>query len=219
MNGPSIEPTAVSLPSVALGKEDLRREQRRRDMIEYLRGQGCLFDDRQIWKDLGARGIPKIPDSVLQAACDDGGRVVLSGLSINQMAGALIEGEHRVNIGNNAKQGQVIYESGPLTWKSLPSHANRDTLGKPKAEVVTGSNPAPLARDLFAERAFSSMKGEQPRGSKNVLVFAEEAGVVVGSYADPRTKEIVLYIGKANCHDQGQDHICAAEYGPPRMSA
>ena len=180
-------------------------------MKKKLRDADCLYDNKKIWKQLGAKNVPAIPDSVIQEAYKKGGRVVLKCSSISEKAEALKEANRSVVFW---RAGQSDYQTSVSKpeWLVVPSHIDRSTLGSPKSKVVTSEMPAPTPEDWFSVIAYARLDGgRQPKGCEGLYAFTTETGTVVGSLDDGINVHRLV-----NDDHYGNSVVGAARFGPPR---
>jgi hypothetical protein len=205
-------PKALAKASVALPEPKTASTLSIEEMKAVLRAADCLYDDRKIWKQLGATKIPKIPDAVIQEAYEKGGRVILRCSSISEKAEALREANRSVYFWGRAEQSDYQKSVSKPEWIVVPSHIDRSTLGSPKSKVVTSEMPAPTPEDWFSVIAYARLGGgRQPKGCEGLSAFTTETGTVVGSHADG------IYVDRRGFYDPyGYDILGAARFGPPR---
>jgi hypothetical protein len=180
-------------------------------MKEALRADDCLYDNNKIWEQLGAGKAPNVPDAVIQEAYEKGGRVILRCASISGKAEALRAAGRHVGFYGKANQSHYSESVEKPEWIVVPSHIDRETLGRPKREVVTSDKPAPTPEDWFSVIAYARLEGgRQPKGCENLYAFTAESGTVVGSRVDNIRIDRDTYFG----HDG--DAVGAARFGRPR---
>jgi hypothetical protein len=152
-------------------------------MKNELRAADCLYDNAKIWKQLGAKNVPAIPDSVIQEAYEKGGRVVLKCSSISRKTDALQKAGHDVYFAGTAEQRHYTENVSKPEWIVVQSHIDGETLGSPKRDVATTDKSAPTPEDWFAAIAYAKLDdGRQPKGCENKWAFTTESGTVVGSH-------------------------------------
>jgi hypothetical protein len=205
-------PALESKSADALGKAaEVLPAVSRRKMMADLRADDCLYDDRKIWKQLGAKNIPKLPDDVIRKAWRTGGRIVLHDPSISRQADALRAAGNSVCFWGGAKQEHYTAPVSKPEWIVIPSHIDRKTLHKPKKEVITADSPAPTPGAWFSALAYARLDGgRQPEGVEGLFAFTTESGTVVGAGGD------YFYVNRRDSDDIGIDGIGAARFGPPR---
>jgi hypothetical protein len=180
-------------------------------MKEALRAADCLYDIPEIWRMLGAKEVPVIPDTVIQKAYDEGGRVVLKCSSISDQANALRVAGHDVYFDGTAEQRHYAENMLKPKWIVVQSHIDRKTLGFAKRDVVTADKPAPTPEDWFAAIAYAKLyDGRQPKGCENKWAFTSESGTVVGSFDDRIGVHGKSYLGRYRFGDIG-----APRFGRP----
>jgi hypothetical protein len=177
-----------------------------------LRIADCLYDKNEIWKQLGAKEVPAIPDTVIQEAYEKGGRVVLKCSSVSEKADALRAAGRDVYFGGIAEQYHYAKNVSNPEWIVVQSHIDRNTLGSPKSKVVTSEMPAPTPADWFSAIAYAKLDGgRQPKGCESLWAFTTESGTVVGS----RDAHIGVYRSVDFVH-RGSSDVGAARFGRPR---
>jgi hypothetical protein len=198
------------------------------EMKAVLREADCLYDKAEIWKQLGAKNVPEIPDSVIQEAYERGGRIIFRNSSIGEMIRCLPEeSRNRVHIWEDIEPKSLTdflnSKNFQAKWIIVPSHVDLSTLGKSKGEVVTSDNPAPLIVDSFAVRAYALLDGQrQPKGCENVFEYTSGPGYI-GSYRhrrsenDPFFVHIHLQLPGRNAGLGGELTRGAAGFGPARI--
>jgi hypothetical protein len=181
-------------------------------MKAELRTADCLYDNEQIWNQLGAETVPTIPEAVIQEAYEKGGRVILRCSSISEKADALEEAIHSVVFWGSARQSHYQESVSKPEWIVVPSHIDRSTLGSPKSNVVTSEMPAPTPEDWFSVSAYARLDGgRQPKGCEGLYAFTTETGTVVGSFVGSFCVFRHAYFDRF-----GDSNIGAARFGPPR---
>jgi hypothetical protein len=182
------------------------------EMKPALRAADCLYDNEKIWKQLGAKEVPAIPDSVIQEAYDKGGRVVLKCSSVSEKADALRAAGRDVYFGGTAEQYHYAKNVSNPEWIVVQSHIDRNTLGSPKSKVVTSEMPVPTPEDWFSAIAYAKLDGgRQPKDCENLWAFTTESGTVVGSDdGHVRVFRDGSYVHFGDCF------IGAARFGRPR---
>jgi hypothetical protein len=179
-------------------------------MKNELRAADCLYDNAKIWKELGAKNVPAIPDSVIQEAYEKGGRVILKCSSISTKADALQKAGWNVYFEGTEQRHYTKNVSKPK-WIVVQSHIDGKTLGSPKRDVVTTDKRAPTPDDWFAAIAYAKLDGErQPKGCERLYAFTTEFGTLVGSF------DGYLYVYRDVYYERGRLSIGAARFGPPR---
>jgi|GEM_PF-5141673 len=181
-------------------------------MKAELRAADCLYDDKKIWKQLGAKEVPAIPDTVIQEAYEKGGRVVLKCSSVSEKADALRAAGRDVYFGGKAEQRHYAENVSKPEWIVVQSHIDSKTLGSPKRDVVTTDKPAPTLEDWFSAIAYARLDGgRQPKGCEGLWAFTTESGTVVGSLA------VFISVVRGDYSDRyGYIFLGAACFGPPR---
>ena len=181
-------------------------------MKAALRAEDCLYDNANIWKHLGAKNVPAIPDAVIQKAYEQGGRVVLKCSSISEKADALRNAGCNVYFGGAAEQHHYTKNVSNPEWIVVQSHIDTDTLGSPKRDVVTADKPAPTSEDWFAAIAYATLDGRrQPQGCENLYAFTTKSGTVVGSF------DVSICVDRDGlCVLDATTLLGAARFGPPR---
>ncbi len=183
-----------------------------KQMKKVLRDADCLYDNKKMWKQLGAKTVPAIPDAVIQEAYEKGGRVILRCSSISEKADALQAAGSFVYFGGTAKQCHYAENVSKPEWIVVQSHIDSETLGSPKRDVVTTDKSAPTPEDWFSVIAYARLNdGRQPKGCENLSAFTTESRAVVGSNAVSIVVRRYTYYGHL-----GNGRIGAALFGPPR---
>ena len=182
------------------------------EMKSTLREKDCLYDGARIWKQLGAKEVPKVPDSVIREAYKRGGRVILQCSSIIEKTKALRAAGHTVRFSGAAKLSDYADAVSEPRWVVVQSQVDQNSLGMPKSYVVTIDNPAPTPGDSFAVRAYARLNGgRQPGGCFNSYEFTTGSGTVVGS--DDRR----IFVRRDAYYDPyGNCSVGAACFGPSR---
>jgi hypothetical protein len=205
------------------------------EMKQVLRAEDCLYDNEEIWMQLGAKEVPAIPDSVIREAYEKGGRVVLRCSSMREKAEVLRGARHTVEFwgkGDGLWERDITYitESAEIEdrnfkendfkenvpkpeWIVIQSHIDLATLGTKKRYVVTTDKPAPTPEDWFAALAYAKLDGyRQPKGCHNMYAFTAKDGTVVGSNVD------LIDVATDSDHDRnGNGSIGLPRFGPPRI--
>ena len=207
------KPTAnVKAASAALPEPKKASTLSIEEMKAVLRAADCLYDDRKIWKQLGAPKVPQIPDTVIQEAYEKGGRVILRCSSISDKTQALKKANHSVIFMGDTKPSHYQERVSQPEWIVVPSHIDNSTLGLKKSKVVTSEMPAPSPEDWFSAIAYAVLDGErQPKGCEELAAFTTESGTVVGSYGCCIRVLRFGFNGRRGARVFG-----AARFGPPR---
>lgn len=181
-------------------------------MRAVLRDADCLYDDPGRWKQLGAKEVPAIPDTVIQRAYKEGGRVILRCSSINEKAEALRAAGCDVYFRGTAEQGHYADNVSKPEWIVVQSHIGSETRGSAKRDVVTTDKPAPTPEDWFSAIAYARLDGgRQPKGCESLWAFTTESGTVVGS------DDVSIDVNRGDFYVRfGHNLIGAARFGPPR---
>ena len=122
------KPTAnVKAASAALPEPKKASTLSIEEMKAVLRAADCLYDDRKIWKQLGAPKVPQIPDTVIQEAYEKGGRVILRWIVVPS---------HIDNSTLGLKKSKVVTSEmpapSPEDWFSAIAYAVLDGERQPK---------------------------------------------------------------------------------------
>ena len=181
------------------------------EMKDVLREADCLYDNEQIWKQLGAKDVPTIPEAVIKEAYEKGGRVVLKCSSVSEKADALRAAGRDVYFGGTAEQHHYAENVSKPEWIVVQSHIDSKTLGSPKRDVVTTDKPAPTPEDWFAAIAYAKLDdGRQPKGCENRWAFTTESGTVVGS------DDVFINVHRYDYYAHyGYRILGAVRFGPP----
>jgi len=181
------------------------------EMKEVLRAADCLYDDNKIWKKLGARTVPPIPDAVIREAYKKGGRVILRCSSISEKTDALKEANHSGRLWGwsgweLANQKRV---SKPQ-WIVVPSHVETSATSLSWSDVITSEMPLPTPEDWFSAIAYARLDGgRDPKGCEGLYAFTTEKAVV-GSASD------FVTVSRQARPDGFGFNLGVARFGPPR---
>lgn len=202
----ALSSTSAALPEVPTTAAVVSIE----EMKAALREADCLYDNAEIWKQLGAKEVPEIPEAVIQEAYQKGGRVILQCSSISEKTDALRAARLFVEFSSNARPSDYVAAVSQAQWVVVQSHVDRNTLGQQKREVVTNDNPAPTAENSFAVRAYARLDGgRQPRGCENVHEFTSESEAI-GSFPNS------ICVNGCVSDESFAANAGAARFGPPR---
>lgn len=146
-------------------------------MKKDLRANDCLYDNRKLWKKLGAGEVPEIPPAVIRKAWEMGGRVVLRCSSISKMTEALREAGCTVLFGGRgrAKQEDYARDVSKPKWIVVQSYIDKET------RSLTPGMPAPRPEDWFASVAYAQLEGRHPKGCEYLHAITAEEGTVIQS--------------------------------------
>lgn len=153
----------------------------RDQMTDDLYEAGLLYHSRKIWRLMGAKDIPEIPDAILQDAHKRGGRVILRFASIDEILNASSNNRLGVYVAftEDAQRCDFKKSVTKTEWIVVPSYVD---IVKPGDYTPRAPAPIPpTAEDWLAMFVYQRVAwSEAPRGCKGTYAWTSQPDVVVG---------------------------------------